>query len=192
MKTAVAVFVLAEPFLIACRGFLRRQQPAGLIHQALFQQQCQQLYQPGAAKPLGFPAADHGQLRAVSGPADIGNRPGSAGHAAANPRSFEGRAGGHRTADETLPAAQGHLSVGAHIQKQTDIRLLPQAGGQQPCHDVPAHIGRGTGGRPGFHALDLFCLAPGKQALRPEGGHRQSHRGQAHKDMLHHGVSRDV
>ena len=164
------------------RRLLRRQQQARGGDNPLPAQERREVHKARAAQALCLPAADHVKVQRAAFKAHMAHRAVHARHAAAYPRTLEGRARGHRAADKAAPAAEGHFSVGAHVEEEVFSFFFKQARGQQPRGDVPANIARDTGGK----AVGVL-----KQCARREGRDRNGGRIKAREEVLHDGIARD-
>jgi len=81
-----------------------------------------------------LPVDGHGLYRAVGGP-----------HTAGNVAALKGGACGAGAGHHEVPVAEHDLAVGAQIDEQGELVLVPDAAGQRTGGDITAHIGADIG-----------------------------------------------
>ena len=88
----------------------------------------------GQCRLQRLPVDGHGLYRAVGGP-----------HTAGNVAALKGGACGAGAGHHEVPVAKHDLAVGAQIDEQGELVLVPDAAGQRTGGDITAHIGADVG-----------------------------------------------
>ena len=115
-------------------------------------------------------------------------------HAAGDVAALKGWAGGAGAAHHKVPVAEHDLAVGAQVDEQAHLVLVPQSRGQGTGGDVTAHIGADVGcNEHGGQGVGRELHIPGQQSLPAKeagdiGLHPHGLGIHPHKQVVHGGV----